>query len=73
MYSLHQLFYQLDEYISEVMTLPDLHVVGLKDLHEEFDRPLQLKCDEPVSLYYDTTFKLGDFYVSVLCFRHIMF
>jgi len=24
-------------------------------------------------LSYDTTFQLGDFYVSVLCFRHTLF
>ena len=40
---------------------------------EEFDRVLTLDSDSPQLISYDTTFKLGDFYVSVLAFRHTLF
>ena len=74
LYNLHELVYHLDSYIHEIKTTPDLHViVGHTDIFEEFDRLLQLKTNDPLSLYYDTTFCLGDFYVSTLAFQHIMF
>ncbi|MCG8048891.1 MAG: Ulp1 family isopeptidase [Candidatus Thiodiazotropha taylori] len=74
LYNLHELFYHLDGYISDIVTAPDLIVlIGLKEIHNEFDRLLQMKTDESVPLYYDTTFNLGDFYVSTLSFQHILF
>ena len=66
--------YHIDSYIYEIKTAPDLQViVGYKDIFEEYDRLLQLKTEDPIPLYYDTTFCLGDFYVSTLAFQHIMF
>ena len=74
LYNLHQLFYHLDGYITDIVTAPDLIVLlQMKDMLEEFDRLLQLKSDEAVPLFYDTTFNLGDFYVSTLSFQHILF
>ena len=37
------------------------------------DRVLLLNSPSAQLLSYDTTFQLGDFYVSVLCFRHTLF
>ena len=72
--NLHLLFYHLEGYISDIKTAPDLYVIlGLKDIYEEFDRLLQFKTDDTVPLFYDTTFNLGDFYVSTLSFQHILF
>ena len=69
LYNLHQLFYHLDGYITDIVTAPDLIVLlQRKAMQEEFDRLLQLKSDEAVPLFYDTTFNLGDFYVSTLSF-----
>ena len=74
LYNLHLLFYHLEGYISDIKTAPDLYVIlGLKDIYEEFDRLLQFKTDDTVPLFYDTTFNLGDFYVSTLSFQHILF
>lgn len=39
----------------------------------EVNRLLQLKSEAAQLLSYDTTFKLGDFYVSPLLFRNILF
>ena len=56
------------------MTAPDLIVLlQMKDMQDEFDRLLQMISDEAVPLFYDTTFNLGDFYVSTLSFQHILF
>ena len=74
LYNLHELVYHLDSYIHEIKTTPDLQVViGYTHIFQEFDRLLQLKTSDPIPLYYDTTFCLGDFYVSTLAFQHIMF
>ena len=74
LYNLHELVYHLESYIHEIKTVPDLQViVGYTDIFEEFDRLLQLKTSDPIPLYYDTTFCLGDFYVSTLAFQHVMF
>lgn len=32
-----------------------------------------IKSDDPTLLSYDTTFNIGDFYVSVLVFKHVLF
>ena len=48
-------------------------ILGLKQIYDEFDRLLQFKSDESVPLFYDTTFNLGDFYVSTLSFQHYLF
>ena len=49
-----------------------LHTYDIKqEILEEADRVLALKA--PQLLSYDTTFQLGDFYVSPLIFRHTIF
>lgn len=73
LYGLHLLVEQLNGFILHVKAVPDLEVmVGLKEAFEEFNRLLQLK-DENINVFYDTTFELGDFYVSTLAYQHIMF
>ena len=73
LYALHLLVDHLENYILSIKTTPDLEViVGSNDIFEEFKRVLMLK-DETVSVYYDTTFCLGDFYYSTLSFQHLMF
>ena len=45
---------------------PDLVViVGLKEMLLELNKVLETKCGKEVCIGYDTTFLLGDFYVSV--------
>ena len=63
---------QLPETIWKVALYPDLAcVVGVKELMDEHNLLLDTKSG--TLLGYDTTFKLGDFYVSILVFRHAMF
>ena len=71
-YNLIQLAYIMPETIWKVELYPDLAcVVGVKELMDGHNVLLETKSG--TLLGYDTTFKLGDFYVSVLVFRHAMF
>ena len=53
-----------------IMTYPDLMVVyGHEEILKELNSLLQADSIEPKLLsYYDTTFQLGDFYLSPLLF-----
>ena len=48
-------------------------VFGQKALLYELGKVLLLKSLPPQLLSYDTTFQLGDFYISVLSFHHTLF
>ena len=61
-------------YISDVKLAPDVYVImGLQEAIDEFDKLLQLKTDESVCLFYDTTFDLGNFHLSTISFQHLIF
>ena len=67
-YNLQEIAYD----IVKITTFPDLVCVcGRKELLDEADRVIQIGGDQLLS--YDTTFQLGDFYVSPLILRHIIF
>ena len=73
LYNLHEIAYDLPGFVWKIVTFPDLICVcGLQEILDELDRVLLL--DSPSQLLsYDTTFQLGDFYVSPLLFRHALF
>ena len=74
LYSIHELAIDIPEFVHKIETHPDLLCIcGHSELLEEFDRVLTLDSDLPQLISYDTTFNLGDFYVSVLAFRHTLF
>ena len=57
----------------KITTFPDLVCIcGLQEIVEEADRVLSMN-DQVQTLSYDSTFQLGDFYVSSLLFRHSLF
>ena len=73
-YNLHELAYDLGSFVKTITTYPDLVLVcGLDEFTQELDMLLELASEKPQLLSYDTTFQLGDFYVSPLLFRHTMF
>lgn len=73
LYNLHEIAYDIPGFVWKIVTYPDLVVIfGLQELLEELDKVLLLDCDHQL-LSYDTTFQLGDFYVSPLLFRHTVF
>ena len=56
------------------MTYPDIIVIcGLSKLIEDLDSVLKIDSALPQLLSYDTTFQLGDSYVSPLLYRHTLF
>ena len=74
LYNLHELAYDLDGFVKTVTTYPDLAVIcGHDRVISELDSVLHLISDRPQLLSYDTTFQLGDFYLSALLFRHTLF
>ena len=74
LYNLHEMAVDMPDFIHTIRTHPDLVCVcGQRALLEELDRVLLLNSPSAQLLSYDTTFQLGDFYVSILCFRHTLF
>ena len=75
LYNLHELSYDLGNFVHKITTYPDLIVVcGLKHMLKELNRLIQIQSTTSSQLMsYDTTFQLGDFYVSPLLFRNILF
>ena len=75
LYNLLLLAYELGDFIHHITLFPDLIcVAGLKSIIKEFNKLLECDTDD-IQMYcsYDTTFCIGDFYVSVLVFRHVLF
>ena len=74
LYNLHEMAYDTSGFVRKIETYPNLVVVcGLKSLMNELNRIIQAELDIPILLSYDTTFSLGDIYVSPLLFRHVLF
>ena len=74
LYNLHEVAYDLNGFIHEIETYPNLTVIcGLKHLTGQLNSLIQLKSDIPILLSYDTTFQLSDFYISPFLFQHILF
>lgn len=72
--NLHELAIDLPDFIHSIHTHPNLICIcGHKVLFNELDRVLLVDSPDSQLLSYDTTFQLGDFYVSVLSFRHVLF
>ena len=73
LYNLHEIAYDIPGFIWKITTFPDLVCIcGLQEIVDELDRVLVLDPSSQL-LSYDTTFLLGDFYVSPLIFRHTLF
>ena len=73
LYNLHEIAYDLNDFVHQIITYPDLVVVCvLRVMLAETNRVLKLGSSSHL-MSYDTTFKLGDFYVSPLVFRNAIF
>ena len=75
MFNIHEIAYDIPQFIWKIMTYPNLICIfGMKDLLQEADQVLTLQDPpSPQLLSYDTTFKLGNFYLSSLLIRHTAF
>ena len=73
LYNLHEMAYDLNGFVLKITTYPDLVVIcAIQSMLNDFETVLELNAHLQL-LSYDTTFKLGDFYVSTLLFRHTLF
>ena len=73
-YNLHELVMDMSDFIDVICMYPDvIYVYGHRSILDVLDRLLLMNSTSPQPLSYDTTFQLGDFYVSMLSFRHILF
>ena len=74
LYNLHELAYDLDDFVHKIITYPDLIVIsGMKKMLTEMNIILASAGQGSQLLSYDTTFKLGDFYISPFLFRNTLF
>ena len=74
LYNLHEMAYDTSGFLRKIETYPDLVVIcALQKVMDELNRIIQAQLDIPILLSYDTTFSLGDIYVSPLLFRHVLF
>ena len=74
LYNVHEIAYDLKGYVAKIITYPDLVLIcGLTVIEEELKRLLTTKAASSPLFSYDTTFQLGDFYVSAFLFRHTLF
>ena len=72
--NLHMLAYEDVGFVHCIRTLPDLVVVcGLEEILAELTFVLENIPKKEQLLSYDSTFSMGDFYVSVLLFKHCCF
>jgi hypothetical protein len=73
LYNLHALAYEVGGFVRQITTFPDLEVVfGMEELLEDMQRELQLNAPRQV-VSYDTTFQLGNFYLSFAIYRLTIF
>ena len=74
LYNIHEIAYDLPDFVWTIQTYPDVIVVcGMKDIMDQMDRILQIESQSKQLFSYDTTFNIGDFFVSPLLFRHTIF
>lgn len=71
LYNVHELGFDLDNFIHKIITFPDLVIVcGLKVMLRKINRIIQLHHNPPILFSYDTTYQLGNFFISPLLFRN---
>ena len=71
-YNTHEIAYE-GGFIHHIVTYPDLTIIaGSQGILDELNTVIKLK-DKEFLFSYDTTFSLGEFYVSPLVFKHTLF
>ena len=73
LFNIHEIAYEIKDFVWKITTYPDLVCIfGMRRLLDELEEVLYLRCEGQLLSYY-TTFQLGDFYLSTLLFRHVIF
>ena len=74
LYNLIQLSSHLDGLVKHVTLYPDLVcIISLPVVITQFNHLVDVKSTDQLFLSYDTTFNLGDCFVSAIVFKHILF
>ena len=74
LYNIHEISYDLDGFVSKIVTYPDLVVIcGHPQILKEMSNLLLIGNNNGQLFSYDTTFELGDIYVSAFLMRHMLF
>lgn len=72
LYNLHEIAYDIPGFLWRITSFPNLVcIIGLQEVLNEMDRVLLLETNNQL-MSDDTTFQLGDFYVSPLIFKHTL-
>ena len=76
-YNLMLVSHELQDYMFEIICFPELSCFfGNKQIMQEFNKLSELvEVEKDMKLYcgYDTTFNLGNFYLTPIVFRHTLF
>lgn len=68
---LHLINEEIPDFIQSMQTLPDfIVIISSKQTCKQFEEVSKLN---GCTIFYDTTFNLGDFYVSALSYKHPLF
>ncbi|XP_065896214.1 uncharacterized protein [Dysidea avara] len=74
LYNIHEIAYDLDGFIAKIITYPDLVVVcSHPKMLAEMRNLIRIGNTHGQLFSYDTTFEMGNFYVSALLMRHVLF
>ena len=74
LYTLHQLAFDHSGFVAKITTYPDLMVAcGMPCMMQELESVLISASKSPSLLSYDTTFQLGDIYLSPPQFHHTLY
>ena len=74
LFNLVELAYDLKDFVHHLFLVPELEVVlAHRAILQEMRAVLSITGTKPQLLSYDTTYNLGDFYVSPILFRHTLF
>lgn len=74
LYNLIEMSYELETFNKQIDIYPSFVCLSaLDDILQEFNALLLYDESKPIKMYYDTTYELGDLFVSVLSFQHIIF
>ncbi|KAL4240107.1 hypothetical protein ACF0H5_000901 [Mactra antiquata] len=74
LYNLIEISYELENFNKQIDVFPSLVCIsGMDGILQEFNDLLIFDKENPIKMFYDTTYKLGELFVSVLSYQHIIF
>ncbi|XP_053406440.1 uncharacterized protein LOC128559236 [Mercenaria mercenaria] len=73
-YNLCEISIELENFNKQIDVYPTLVCIsGLEEIQKEFNELLTFDSGTTIKMYYDTTYKMGQLFVSVLSYQHVLF